>query len=217
MFSPTSEHSGSVCRCTLCKSLWIRASAKWLKCKCKMTGPGDLPALDVCVRFPWSSGLPLIKEGEKKENIFVPKRRKMNRGICRHKSVSDRLKGWNRERSDTLVGFLKWRLLEHIWKGSVWHWERRRMCRIAQLRNFAQRKWAIPKKMTAVSMNRLHRLCFTDVTCIYCVPPSFCFLLTLKFPSGINSGGPAVLTHRHTVSYLRKNPGTSPCRTFKLL
>lgn len=111
MFSPTSEHSGSVCRCTLCQSLWIRASAKWLKCKCKMTGPGDLPALDVCVRFPRSSGLPLIKEGrKKKENIFVPKRRKMNRGICRHKSVSDRLKGWNRERSDTLVGFLKWRL-----------------------------------------------------------------------------------------------------------
>lgn len=33
-----------------------------------MTGPGDLPALDVCARFPWSSGLPLIKEegGEKK-------------------------------------------------------------------------------------------------------------------------------------------------------
>lgn len=34
----------------------------------------------------------------------------MNRGIWRHKSVSDRLKGWNRERTDTLVGFLKWRL-----------------------------------------------------------------------------------------------------------
>lgn len=48
------------------------------------------------------------KGGEKKrENIFVPKRRKMNRGIWRYKSVSDRLKGWNRERTDTLVGFLK--------------------------------------------------------------------------------------------------------------
>lgn len=29
----------------------------------------------------------------------------MKRGICRHKSVSDRLKGRNRERADTLVGF----------------------------------------------------------------------------------------------------------------
>lgn len=62
--------SGSVCRCTLCKSLWIRASAKWLKCKCKMTGPGDLPALDVRVCFPWSSGLPLIKE-KKKRKIYL--------------------------------------------------------------------------------------------------------------------------------------------------
>lgn len=50
------------------------------------------------------------EKGEKKENVFVAKRRKMNRGICRHKSVSDRLKGWNRERTDTLVGFLKWQL-----------------------------------------------------------------------------------------------------------
>lgn len=33
----------------------------------------------------------------------------MNRGIWRHKSVSDRLKGWNREQTDTLVGFLKQR------------------------------------------------------------------------------------------------------------
>lgn len=89
----------------------MRASAKWLKCKCKMTGPGDLPALDiyvcVCVfRF----ALDKREKGEKKENVFVAKRRKMNRGICRHKSVSDRLKGWNRERTDTLVGFLKWQL-----------------------------------------------------------------------------------------------------------
>ncbi len=42
----------------------------------------------------------------------------MNRGICRHKSVSDRLKGWNRERSDTLVGFLKWRLLSVYERGT---------------------------------------------------------------------------------------------------
>lgn len=32
-----------------------------------MTGPGDLLALDVCVCFPWSSGLPLIKEGREKK------------------------------------------------------------------------------------------------------------------------------------------------------
>lgn len=53
----------------------------------------------------------LDKRERKKENIFVPKRRKMNRGIWRHKSVSDRLKGWNRERTDTLVSFLRWPLL----------------------------------------------------------------------------------------------------------
>ncbi len=69
------------------------------------------------MRFPWSSGLPLIKERGKKKNIFVPKRRKMNRGIWRHKSVSDRLKGWNRERTDTLLGFLKWRLLSIYERG----------------------------------------------------------------------------------------------------
>lgn len=34
----------------------------------------------------------------------------MNRGICRHKSVSDKLKGWNHEGTDTLVGFLRWQL-----------------------------------------------------------------------------------------------------------
>lgn len=116
------KHSGSVCRCTLCKSLRIRASAKWLKCKCKMTGPGDLPALDVCVRVCVLSTefrFALDKRGARGENIFVPKRRKMNRGICRHKSVSDRLKGWNRERSDTLVGFLKWQLLSVCEGGNV--------------------------------------------------------------------------------------------------
>ena len=73
----------------------------------------------VCVFYPRSSGLPLIKEEREGENIFVPKRRKMNRGICRHKSVSDRLKGWNRERSDTLVGFLKWQLLSVCEGGNV--------------------------------------------------------------------------------------------------
>lgn len=81
-------------------------SAKWLKCKCKMTGPGDLAALDVCARFPWSSGLPLIKErrrGGKKGKYICAEEGKMNRGIWRHKSVSDRLKGWNRERADTLA------------------------------------------------------------------------------------------------------------------
>ena len=73
------KHSGSVCRCTLCKSLRIRASAKWLKCKCKMTGPGDLPALDVCVCvcvcvfYPRSSGLPLIKE-EREGKIYLCRR-----------------------------------------------------------------------------------------------------------------------------------------------
>lgn len=41
----------------------------------------------------------------------------MNRGIWRHKSVSDRLKGWNRERTDTLVGFLKWRLPSRYERG----------------------------------------------------------------------------------------------------
>lgn len=56
------------------------------------------------------------REEEKKgKNIFVPKRRKMNRGIWRHKSVSDRLKGWNGERADTLVALLKRRM----WKGDV--------------------------------------------------------------------------------------------------
>lgn len=81
---------GSVC--PLCKSLWMRVSAKWLKCKCRMTGPGDVCALDECL--PRRSGLPLIKK-KKRENIFVPKRRgKRNTGICCHKSVSDRLKGW---------------------------------------------------------------------------------------------------------------------------
>lgn len=136
MFSPTSEHSGSVRRCALCKSLWISTSAKWLQCKCKMTGPGDLRALDVCARFPWSSGLPLIKEEGKKKNIFVPKRTKMNRGIWRYKSVSDRLKGWNRERTDTLVGFLKWWLTSRYEKGNIWYWEhcrvQHRMCRICR-------------------------------------------------------------------------------------
>lgn len=73
MFSTTSEHSGSVRRCTLCKSLWIRASAKRLQCKCKMTGPGDLRALDVCSRFPWSSGLSFIKEEEKRK-IYLCRR-----------------------------------------------------------------------------------------------------------------------------------------------
>lgn len=70
-----------------------------------MTGPGDLAALDVCVRFSMEFRFALDKRGEggKKESIFVPKRRKMNRGIWRHKSVSDRLKGWNRERADTLA------------------------------------------------------------------------------------------------------------------
>lgn len=117
MFSPTCEHSGSVCRRTLCKSLWIRASAKWLKCKCKMTGPGDLPALDVCAfSMAFRFALDKRERGEKKR-IFVPKERKMNRGIWRHKSVSDRLKGWNRERTDTLVGFLKWRLPSRYERG----------------------------------------------------------------------------------------------------
>ncbi|KAK2917387.1 hypothetical protein Q8A73_004133 [Channa argus] len=46
----------------------------------------------------------LDKRGRKRgKKIFVPKRRKMNRGIWRHKSVSDRLKGWNCERTDTLL------------------------------------------------------------------------------------------------------------------
>ena len=84
-----------------------------------MTGPGDLPALDVCVcAFSMEFRFALDKRGGGgKENIFVPKWRKMNRGICRHKSVSDRLKGWNRERTDTLVGFLKWRLLSIYERG----------------------------------------------------------------------------------------------------
>lgn len=72
-----------------------------------MTGPGDLRALDVCT-FSTEFRFVLDKRGRKKENISVPKRRKMNRGIWRYKSVSDRLKGWNRERTDALVGFLKW-------------------------------------------------------------------------------------------------------------
>lgn len=43
----------------------------------------------------------------------MPKRRKMNRGIWRHKSVSDRLKGWNRERADTSAR------LQGVWKESA--------------------------------------------------------------------------------------------------
>lgn len=83
-----------------------------------MTGPGDLPALDVCVCvLSTEFRFALDKRGARGENIFVPKRRKMNRGICRHKSVSDRLKGWNRQRSDTLVGFLKWHLLSIYERG----------------------------------------------------------------------------------------------------
>lgn len=89
-----------------------------------MTGPGDLAALDmrvcVCVFFKeFRFALDERKKQGKKENIFVPKRRKMNRGICRHKSVSDRLKGWNRERADTLVGFLKWQLQSIYERGDV--------------------------------------------------------------------------------------------------
>lgn len=118
MFSLTSERSGSARCYTLCKSPQIRASAKWLKCKCKMTGPGDLPGLDVfSMEFRFALDKRRGGRGKKRKNIFVPKRGKMNRGIWRHKSVSDRLKGWNRERTDTLVGFLKWWLLSRYERG----------------------------------------------------------------------------------------------------
>lgn len=49
----------------------MKVSAKRLKCKCKMTGPGDA-ALCVCVCvFPWSSGLPLIKEERGKKGEYI--------------------------------------------------------------------------------------------------------------------------------------------------
>lgn len=43
---------------------------------------------------------------KRRGKIYLCRRgEKLNRGIWHHKSVSDRLKGWNRERSDTLVAF----------------------------------------------------------------------------------------------------------------
>lgn len=148
----------------------------------------------------------LDKRGREKREIYLcRKQRKMNRGIWRHKSVSDRLKGWNRERTDTLVGFLKWWLTRRYERG---------------IYDSGKQDVQKPNHTPFVLWLFNSPLLYSEI-CIYCVPPSRCFLLTLKFPSGINrpcvSQRPCCLSTQAHTEPAEENPGTSPCRTFKLL